>query len=1189
IDGRTDIWALGVILYELLSGRRPFVAADLLELSAEIQERDPQPPRMRNPSVPKELERICLKCLAKRRTQRYATASDLLDDLQAFLATCADSASVTVTERAKVAAAEPDARPDAAAGSTACAGGDSTPRLAGQTPDSGSRPPLKIVPKGLRSFDEEDKDFFLELLPGPRDRDGLPDSIRFWKTRLERTDADATFPVGVMYGPSGCGKSSLVKAGLLPHLADHVLPVIVEATPNDTELRLLKKLRNHIPRLASEASLAEALAQLREGRVTDGRKVVLVLDQFEQWLHNETNMDTSQLVRSLRQCDGAHVQGLILVRDDFWLSTTRFMQALEIPQVENQNSAVVDLFDPSHARKVLRAFGFAYGRLPEHDLSVDHQRFLDRAVQELTHDRKVICVQLSLFADMMKGREWTPASLQQVGGTSGVGVAFLDDTFTARTAPPTHRLHAKAAQAVLKTLLPEVGTDIKGQMQPAARLMEASGYTNRPDDFSDLLRILNTELRLITPTDPEGEEVPTVVASAPDGSPGSRSSAPGLRFFQLTHDYLVPALRDWLTRKQKETRRGRAEIRLAERSAVWNAKPENRHLPAWWEYLNIRLLTDRIKWTEPQRNMMRRARFVHGTRWGLALIALAVAAIGLVVRTQVTKQQEVTRVEGLVAQLVTAEPDQLSDIIQQLNTNPDIAGTFLSPLVSASASTVDGRRAQLHARLATVSRDPSLVEPLVEELLTGKFAYVIPIRQQLRPSARQLTRKLWSLLRNERADLQQRFRAALALADYVPESEAASWTERDMRFVTEQLVSFNPEFQPLARAALWPVRARLLGDLERIFCDAEANDAQRLSAASAFADYAGDDIGRLSRLLAVATPGQFAVLYPLMAASPASFTVEDLGKIAATLPAKELGSVERVPYGQRRANAAVTLLRLGEREKVLPVFDMTDDPEALTQFIFRCRPRGVGVDALLDCLQLVSDAPRDRYPRNTRYALLLALGEFKLEEIPESRRESLLRQLADWYRQDPSSAVHGATGWLLRQWGSTEAVEKIDHTPIPYDETGGREWFVLEVNAKQEGMLGLLRAPEKIHFTFIVFPADEFMMGSPEGESDRTGDELLHRVKLRRRVAMCDREVTWRQWTAFEGNGRLEAYSKQFNRAIGPEDPVFGVNWFDAVGYCRWLTAQAGLASKDQCYDDPESLPKDGEGNPKDWPVHLDR
>ena len=71
----------------------------------------------------------------------------------------------------------------------------------------------KIVPKGLRSFDAQDADFFLELLPGPRDRDGLPDSIRFWKTRIEETDADNTFSVGLIYGPSGCGKSSLVKAG----------------------------------------------------------------------------------------------------------------------------------------------------------------------------------------------------------------------------------------------------------------------------------------------------------------------------------------------------------------------------------------------------------------------------------------------------------------------------------------------------------------------------------------------------------------------------------------------------------------------------------------------------------------------------------------------------------------------------------------------------------------------------------------------------------------------------------------------------------------------------------------------------------------------------------------------------------------------------------------------------------------
>ena len=72
---------------------------------------------------------------------------------------------------------------------------DPAPDHVPATSDSDQRP-IKIVPKGLRSFDAHDADFFLELLPGPRDRDGLPDSIRFWKTRIEETDPDKTFPVG---------------------------------------------------------------------------------------------------------------------------------------------------------------------------------------------------------------------------------------------------------------------------------------------------------------------------------------------------------------------------------------------------------------------------------------------------------------------------------------------------------------------------------------------------------------------------------------------------------------------------------------------------------------------------------------------------------------------------------------------------------------------------------------------------------------------------------------------------------------------------------------------------------------------------------------------------------------------------------------------------------------------------------
>src|SRR5262249_55474101 len=123
---------------------------------------------------------------------------------------------------------------------------------------------------------------------------------------------------------------------------------------------------------------------------------------------------------------------------------------------------------------------------------------------------------------MMKGKPWTPATLKAVGGTEGVGATFLEETFSAATAAPEHRYHQKAARAVLRTLLPESGTDIKGHMRSHQELLEASGYTHRPKEFSALLQILDGELRLITPTDPEGVDTKT------------KAALPG-RFFQLTH------------------------------------------------------------------------------------------------------------------------------------------------------------------------------------------------------------------------------------------------------------------------------------------------------------------------------------------------------------------------------------------------------------------------------------------------------------------------------------------------------------------------------------------------------------------------------------------------------------------------------------------------------------------------------
>ena len=83
-DARADQWSLGVVLYELLAGKRPF-AGGAAQLFAAIQTQDPPPPRKIKRSLPRDLETICLKCLAKDPAKRYASCQALADDLGRFL------------------------------------------------------------------------------------------------------------------------------------------------------------------------------------------------------------------------------------------------------------------------------------------------------------------------------------------------------------------------------------------------------------------------------------------------------------------------------------------------------------------------------------------------------------------------------------------------------------------------------------------------------------------------------------------------------------------------------------------------------------------------------------------------------------------------------------------------------------------------------------------------------------------------------------------------------------------------------------------------------------------------------------------------------------------------------------------------------------------------------------------------
>ncbi len=1144
VDGRSDIFSLGVVFYQLLVGRRPFKSDTQQELLEQIISVDVRPPRQIDDTIPKELERIALKSLSKRAADRYTTARDMADDVRHWLGTQSHGGSGGTAPSDSPPAPTPEAKPKSVAPLPAAVAGvgreaflsyaspdqgaafdlcrlleaqgvacwiaprDVVPgtdyaeaiiraiegsptfilmfsahanasihvrheveratskgrrvipvrleellpgpalelhlasahwldawrltpdQVAGQLaaivkgdsaksttptpvpalPAAPSDPAsdshvLKIVPKGLRSFDAHDADFFLELLPGPRDREGLPDSIRFWKTRIEEPDPENTFTVGLIYGPSGCGKSSLMKAGLLPRLSAAVIPVYLEATAEETETRLLNGLRKRCPALPTNLGLKESLAALRRGQgLPAGKKVLIVLDQFEQWLHAKKDEEHTELVQALRQCDGGRVQGIVMVRDDFWLSATRFMGELEIYLLQGQNTALADLFDLDHAGKVLAAFGRAFGRLPRSaDTFHDQQQFLESAVAGLAQEGKVICVRLALFAEMMKGKPWTPATFKEVGGTEGVGAAFLEETFSSPAANPTHRLHQKAARVVLKTLLPDSGTDIKGHMRSHAELLDASGYASRPQDFEALLRILDSEIRLITPTDPEGQEGQEDAASAT--TPALQA---GAKYYQLTHDYLVPSLRDWLTRKQKETRKGRAELLLADRAATWNTKRENKQLPSVGEWLRIRALTDTERWTASQRVMMRTAARVHGTLWGGLLLTVLLVGAG-------------------IQQFVAAE--RWKNLQEQTQTAVEALQNNLGPSVPFN----------------------------LEKLRTLPERLVLP-------------------------ELQSRFAAT-----------------------------------PIAR--------------------------HKLSLAFALAEY--------GRLDAAYLASRIDDIHETDTRSYHTALQADTATALGVLKAESRKCTEK-PLWRRKARLAIAALHLGDGEPALDVctFENRPDPEQRTIFVDEFSRWEVGFRAVLNTVEN-SESPA------LRSGICLAVGQVPNEKSTDADKESWKSVVSRWFAEKRDTSTHSATGWLLRHWKFP-----VPEIPEPHKITLERDWFIVKTN----GSTMLRIRPSSAEVSRIPNPT-----GKP------TPGEFW----------VADREVTRGQFEAFFNDAMYAVAEKPINwngidSGISPtaDHPAQQVSWYDAVLYCNWLSRREG---RPVCYERTEQGSDDNDA----WRVNL--
>jgi eukaryotic-like serine/threonine-protein kinase len=1096
VDGRSDIFSMGIVLFELLTGRRPFRGGTHQEVMQQIINTEPRPPRQIDDTIPWDLERICMKALSKRTSERYSTARDLAEELRHYL------------KNAARAVTNSDA--------TTKSGFPTTSSMSGQW-DTSARP-IRIVPKGLAAFDENDSEFFLGLLPGPRGRDGLPDGLRLWRTRIESTDPDKTFRVSLIYGPSGCGKSSLVKAGLIPLLGRHVASIYVESSTLETEARLLRSIRKRFPSLPVDAGLVGSLTLLRQGHcLENGYKLLLVLDQFEQWLCARKGDEGTELIAALRQCDGEHVQALCLVRDDFWMAASRFMTHLEIDLVSDRNVAAIDLFDPKHARKVLEACGRAYEVLPQTgDLTKDQNSFLDQAVTGLAQDGRVVPVRLALFAEMVKGKPWSPATLRDLGGMDGVGVKFLEDTFSSTRSNPKHRYHQKATQAVLKSLLPDTNTDIKGRMRSIDELRGISGYADQPADFAELIKILDNDLRLITPVDPEGS------------NDDPRALPSGAGSYQLTHDYLVHSMRDWLTHKQKETRRGRAEIRLGTITSYWRDRPGTRRLPSPLEWLDIVCYTQSRLWSESERHMMRDA-----TRhYAIRVVAAAAVVVGL--SFAVMEYQGRDRAEGVIAKLMVADTSQLSAVIKEID--DDLSRTRFK-LDRIAADPNRSAKERLHAGLALLPYAKAHDDYLFEQLLRAEPDELKVFGERLRSRRADFLDRLWAVASDETTDKKRKLRAGCALAAL--DSGNARWQALASDIAGSLVLDENRFHLERWLDALRPVSKSLLKPVASIFRDRARSEEERLESTLILQQFAATEPEFLVNVIKDADLRQYKILIPLVL--PHRDTV--LESLVAELdrqPARSASEQAKNELASQQANCAVTLLLLGRPRAVWSLLKESPEPRVRGFLIDRIEPLGVDPAVLVDRLREENDLW-------IRRALLLVLADYHGKTLSAAERESLATGLLATFQSDPDPGIHSAAELVLRKYGESNNVDVLAERLKSTVRRSGDRWYV-----NSQG------------YTMVVI--------DPRGK-DRA---LSCNRPVDRIFEMATKEVSVEQFLRFR--------EIHYNPDTSPTSkcPVNCARWYDAVAYCRWLSDQEKIAENQMCYP-PINEIKEGMQLPADY------
>lgn len=490
LDERTDIFSLGVVLYEMLTARRPFDRKKQTDVFRAILSEEPSPLRSYCDAVPLELEAILRKALAKNRDARYATAEDVRKDLRALKGQLEKLTDIgrrfiedTESERV-IAAADAISSPSSSIRTLAwryrrwllvtgaCAlsialweifqtRGVEWPTIIGLLAIAA------LCALGYAAAKKREP-IPAQVLPGGAAFRGLlpfqeADQSRFYGRETETASLfdliqHGDFRFGVLFGESGCGKTSLLRAGLLPKLWEEgEMPIYCRSYKDPLTAALDEcHKRSQVHRTEGELPLEYFRRAARETSAT----VVIVCDQFEEFFvsHRSTE-EREPFVSFMAQCFDDRtvpVKFLVSMRSDFlYLIHAELGGRISEPLISSRLYHLRN-FDEAHAVGIIERSANRAGLPFEAGLT-------RQIARDLANAGTVSPSELQIVGEQLQSKQiYTLQAYRQAGGKESLVHTFLEDVIQASG-------DADGARLLLRSLISEENTRLTLTLDEIAR------------------------------------------------------------------------------------------------------------------------------------------------------------------------------------------------------------------------------------------------------------------------------------------------------------------------------------------------------------------------------------------------------------------------------------------------------------------------------------------------------------------------------------------------------------------------------------------------------------------------------------------------------------------------------------------------------------------------------------------------